>query len=84
MCSGEPKPEIVGGSVKPLVYRQWQLSHVTLVKWVNTTASIRTIHCRSFHKIQNVLSENLKFWGRISRQSFHNFVFILYAKVPIR
>ena len=61
--------------VKPLVYRQWKLRHVTLVKSVNTTASIRTTHRRSFHKIKNVLSENLKFRGGrrggITRQSFH-------------
>ena len=50
-----------GEGVKPHVYRQWQLHHVALVKWVNTTASIRTIHGLSFHKMQNVRSENLKF-----------------------
>ena len=33
---------------------------VTLVKWVKTTAFIRTTHCRSFDKMQNVLSENLR------------------------
>ena len=49
-------------------------------QWVNTTASIRTTHCRSFHKMQNVLSEILKIGG-ITRQSFHNFVFLLFRKV---
>ena len=39
------------GGVKPLVYRQWTLCHVTLVKWVKTTASIRTTHCRSFDQM---------------------------------
>ena len=58
--SDVPRPEVPGG-VKPLVYRQWQLRHATLVKWINTTASIRTKHCRQFHKMSNVLSENLKF-----------------------
>ena len=49
--SGVPRrPELVG-SVKPFVYRQWKLRHVTVVKSVNTTASIRTTHCRSFHKM---------------------------------
>ena len=48
VISGVPRPEVVGG-VKSLVYRQWQLRHATLVKWVDTTASIRTTHCRSFH-----------------------------------
>ena len=33
---------------------------VTLVKWVKTTAFIRTTHCRSFDNMQNVLSENLR------------------------
>ena len=47
--------------VKPLVNPQWKVRHVTLVKSVNTTASIRTTHRRSFHKMKNVLSENLKF-----------------------
>ena len=57
MCSGVAEPEVMGGwggggrRVKPLVYQQWQLSHVTMVKWISTTASIRTIHCRSFHKV---------------------------------
>ena len=49
------------GGVKPLVYRQEQLRQVTLVKSVNTTASIRTTHFHWFHKMSNVLSENLKF-----------------------
>ena len=52
-----------GGGVKQFVYRQWQLCHMTLVKRVNTSASIRTTRFRSFHKMQNVLSENLKFEG---------------------
>ena len=30
-----------GGGVNSVVYRQWKLRHVTLVKWVNTTAPIR-------------------------------------------
>ena len=30
-----------GGRVNSVVYRQWKLRHVTLVKWVNTTAPIR-------------------------------------------
>ena len=29
-----------GGGVKPLVYSQWLFCHVTLIKWINTTASI--------------------------------------------
>ena len=29
--------------VKPLVYRQWKLRHVTLVKWVITTDSSNTL-----------------------------------------
>ena len=51
--SGVPRPEVVGevGGVKPLFYRQCKFCHVTLVKWVNTSASIQTTHCRSFHKI---------------------------------
>ena len=57
--SGMPRPEVVGG-VKPFVYRQWKLRHVTLIKWVKTAASIRTTHCRSFDEKQNVLSENLR------------------------
>ena len=40
-----------GSGVKPLVYRQWKLRHVTLVKWVKATASIRTTHCRSIDKM---------------------------------
>ena len=47
------------GGVKPLVYRQEQLRQVTLVKSVNTTASIRTTYFHWFHKMSNVLSENL-------------------------
>ena len=64
-----PRPEVVwgGGGVKggckTLVYRQWQLHHVPFVKCVNTTASIRTTYCCSFHKMQNVLSESVKFGG---------------------
>ena len=54
--SGVPRPEVVcvcgvGGGVKPLVYRQWKLRPVTLVKWVKTTASIQTTHCHSFDKM---------------------------------
>ena len=56
-----PRPEVVGAQagVKPLVYRKKQLCHVTLVKSVNTTASIHTTHFHWFHKMSNVLSENL-------------------------
>ena len=63
---------------------------MTLVKLVNTTASIRTTNCRSFHKMPNVLSENVKF-GRCGGRGegeegnnwtiFNNFVFILFTKV---
>ena len=54
--SGAPRPEVVGGrgggGVKPLVYRrQWKLRHMTLFKWVKTTASIRKTHCRSFDQM---------------------------------
>ena len=60
--SGVPRPEVMcvcvcvcvcvwGGGVKPLVYRQWKLRHVTLVKWVKTSASIRTTHFRLFDKM---------------------------------
>ena len=68
ICSRVPRPEVVGEgrSVKPLVYRQWKLRHVTLVKSVNTTAFIQTTCCRTFHKMWNVLSENLKF-GSVMR-----------------
>ena len=64
--SGVPRPEVVcvcvcrGWVVKPLVYRQWKFRHVTLVKWVKTTASIWTTHSRSFDKMENVLSENFR------------------------
>ena len=53
IASGVPRPEVgVGGEVvKPFVYRQWQLRHMTLVKSVNTTASIRTTHFCLFHKV---------------------------------
>ena len=57
---------------------------MTLVKRVNITASVRTAHFRSFNKIYNVHSENLKFGGGITQQSFHKFVFILFTKVSIR
>ena len=40
----------VVGRVKPLVYWQWKLRHVTLVKWVKTTAFTWVTHCRSFDK----------------------------------
>ena len=39
------------GGVKRLVYRQLQLRRMTLVKSLNTTASFRTAHFRSFHKM---------------------------------
>ena len=40
-----------GEGVKPLVYQQWLLRHVTLVKRVNTIASFRTKQFCSSHKI---------------------------------
>ena len=59
------RPEVEGrrrvGGVKPLVYRQLKLRHVTLVNWVKAaTASIPRTHCRSFHETLNVLSENMR------------------------
>ena len=59
VSGGVPRLEVVGG-VKPLVYRQWKLRHVTLVKWVKTIASIRTTHCHSFDKMQNVLTKKFE------------------------
>ena len=50
MYSDVPFPEVLVG-VKPLVYPQWRLRHVFLVKWVNTTASIQATHCCSLHKM---------------------------------
>ena len=47
--SGVVRPEVVG--VCRLIYQRWQLHHVTLIKWVNITASIRTTHRCSFHKV---------------------------------
>ena len=57
VSGGVPRLKVVRG-VKPLVYRRWKLRHVTLVKWVKTIASIRTTHCHSFDKMQNVLTKN--------------------------
>ena len=52
--SGVPRPEVVGvggRGVKPIVYRQWKLGHVTLVKWIKTTATIQATNCRSLDKM---------------------------------
>ena len=53
-----------------------------LFERVNTSASIRKTHFRSFHKMYIYL----KFGERrgITRQSFHNFVLILFTNVLIR
>ena len=58
--SGVPRPEVVyvcvcvcvwGGGCKTTFYRQWKLRHVTLVKWVKTSAFFRTTHFRLFDKM---------------------------------
>ena len=82
-----PKPEVLGwgaageGGGCKTTYRQWKLHHVTLIKWVRTTASIRTAYCRRLIKCKMFY---LQIWDGITGQSFHSFIFILFTKVWIR